>query len=78
MGSNKDNLESMTEQQVKQVLIDKLADKAVWSKVYSGLFGNEVTAENPKVKYMRSITNHAGPIREGTKRYLNIKDEVKK
>ena len=47
----------------------------MWNKFYAPFFGNEVTAANPKVKYMRSITNHAGPIKDGTKRYENINDE---
>ena len=67
---NPSSLESMTEAQIKKILTDAIANTATWGKVWSGLFGNEVTAANPKVKYMRSITSHSGPIRDSSgKRY---------
>ena len=60
------------------MLTDAIANTAVWGKVWSGLFGNQITAANPKVNYMRSVWSHHGPIRDGTKRYKNIKDEKTK
>ena len=69
------DLENMTEGEIKEVLTDAIANTVAWNKGYAAFFGNEVTAANPKVKYMRSVTYHAGPIRDGTKRYLNIEDE---
>lgn len=60
------------------MLTDALADTATWGKVWSNLFGNEVTAASPKVKYMRSVWSHAGPIKDGSKRYRNIKDDKSK
>ena len=47
-----------------------------WRKIYSNFFGIEVTASSLDVKYMRSLSNHAGPIREGTKRYNDVKDNL--
>ena len=75
MFSDPNNLENMTEAEIDKVLTDAIANTVVWSKVWSGLFGNEVTAANPKVKFMRSIWSHNGPIRDGTKRYKNIQDK---
>ena len=51
------NLENMTEQQIKKVLTDALANPITW-QFYAAFFGNEVTVASPKVKYMRSLTYH--------------------
>ena len=72
---NPNNLENMTEFEIKKVLTDTIANPVLWNKGYAPFFGNEVTLTNPKVKYMRAISNHAGPIKDGTKRYENINDE---
>ena len=71
------NLENMSEADIKKALTDKIANTAEWSKVWSGLFGKEVTAASPKVKFMRSVWSHNGPIRDGAKRYKNINDNKK-
>ena len=75
MFTNPANIENMSEADIKKVLTDAIANTAVWGKVWSGLFGNEVTAASPKVKFMRSVWSHNGPIRDGTKRYKNIQDK---
>lgn len=66
----------MTEQEIKDVLQTAISSTVQWRKVYSSFFGIEVTASSLDVKYMRSLTNHAGPIKEGSKRYNDVKDNT--
>jgi len=45
-------------------------------RVYNALFDTEVSGTNLEVNFMRSLILGAGPIKDGEKRYSNIKDDL--
>ena len=64
----------MTQDELNQVLVDAIADKALW-KTYKPIFANNVSTENLSVVYMRALLTEAGPINDGSIRYKDIKDD---
>ena len=75
-GKDVENLETMSDEEIQEVLTEQVKDKKVW-KDYNPLFDNKVdfeSSEKLEVKYMRSLITQAGPIKDGDTRYESIKD----
>ena len=75
-GKDVKNLETMSDEEIQEVLIEQVKDKKVW-KDYNPLFDNKVdpdSSEKLEIKYMRSLITQAGPIKDGDTRYESVKD----
>ena len=67
------NLENLNQEQLNVFLSQAIGDSSKW-KNYNAYFDTEVSASNLTVKFMRTILLAAGPIKDGSIRYDNLKD----
>ena len=65
----------MSEEQLMAVLEQGIANEARW-KAFRPLFDKDVSAENLKVTYMRTMLQLAGPIGGQDKRYESVDDDA--